>query len=123
VARYLLSDTRGTINGGRKRRSAVRNATASDQQVHVDENRLIDRASIVLYGVGETPTRAAGAEQCLQCTHGSPQDIAAAAEAAVEGLEATSDIHGSAEYRRGVARACVRRALEKALGRANGGVA
>ena len=92
-------------------------------QVHVDDSRLIDRASIVLCGVGETPTRAAGAEQRLQGTHGSPQEIAAAAEAAVEGLEATSDIHGSAEYRRGVARACVRRALEKALGRASGGVA
>jgi CO/xanthine dehydrogenase FAD-binding subunit len=92
-------------------------------QLHVDDSHLIDRASIVLCGVGETPTRAERAEQRLQGTQGSPQDIAAAAQAAVEGLEATSDIHGSAEYRRGVARACVRRALEKALGRAGGGVA
>ena len=73
--------------------------------------------------VGELPTRAEGAEQCLQGMQGSPSQIAAAAQAAVEGLETTSDIHGSAEYRRGVARACVRRALEKALGRASGGVA
>jgi CO/xanthine dehydrogenase FAD-binding subunit len=91
--------------------------------LHIDDSRLIDRASIVLCGVGETPTRAEAAEQRLQGTHGSPREIAAAAEAAVAGLEATSDIHGSAEYRRGVARACVRRALEKALGRAGGGVA
>jgi CO/xanthine dehydrogenase FAD-binding subunit len=92
-------------------------------QLHLDENQLIDRASIALCGVSEVPTRAERAEQQLLSTHGSPQEIASAADAAVEGLEVMSDIHGSAEYRRGVARACVRHALEKALGRASGGVA
>ncbi len=92
-------------------------------QLHLDGNHLIDRASIALCGVSGVPTRAESAEQRLLGTQGSPQEIASAADAAVEGLEAMSDIHGSAEYRRGVARACVRHALEKALGRASGGVA
>jgi hypothetical protein len=49
-------------------------------QLHVDDSHLIDRASIVLCGVGATPTRAEGAEQRLQGTQGSPPEIAAAAQ-------------------------------------------
>jgi CO/xanthine dehydrogenase FAD-binding subunit len=43
-------------------------------------------------------------------------DVAAAA---TDGLKPNSDVHGGAEYRRRVARACVERALRRARGGAS----
>jgi carbon-monoxide dehydrogenase medium subunit len=81
----------------------------------------VQRAAIALCGVAPTPVRATAAEGLLVGATGTKEEIEAAAAKAVEGLEPSSDLHGSAEYRRRVARACVGRALQLALSRAKGG--
>ncbi len=80
----------------------------------------VDRATIALCGVAGTPVRAGKAEALLQGTGGAGE-LAAAADAAVEELDPPSDMHGSAAFRRNVARVCVQRALERAWARAQGG--
>jgi len=39
----------------------------------------------------------------------------------VQGLTPSADLHGGSDYRRRIARVCVRRALELAFSRARGG--
>src|SRR6185312_10241752 len=70
--------------------------------------------AIALFGVADTPVRAAEAERLAAGDSGaSTEDVAAAA---TDGLEPNDDVHGGAAYRRRVARACVQRALERARG-------
>jgi CO/xanthine dehydrogenase FAD-binding subunit len=89
--------------------------------LRVEQGR-IDRAAIALCGVAGTPVRASRAEGVLHGTRGAA-DFEAAAQAAVDELEPPADVHGSAEFRRNVARVCVQRALERALAQAQGGAA
>jgi carbon-monoxide dehydrogenase medium subunit len=84
------------------------------------DGRNVERAAIALCGVAGTPVRAVKAEQELNGRVPSDQLIEASAEAAVAGLEPASDVHGSKEYRRKVARVFVRRALQLAMARAKG---
>jgi carbon-monoxide dehydrogenase medium subunit len=88
--------------------------------VHLDGER-VDRAAIALCGVDGKPIRARRAEQRLVGDAPTAESVAAAAEEAVTGLEPASDVHGSADYRRKLARVYVRRALELAIARAKGG--
>lgn len=75
---------------------------------------------VVLCGVGPVPLRAEGAERALAGAQPGEEAIEAAAAAAVEGVEPPGDMHGGTRYRVGVARAQVRRAIAKALARAEG---
>jgi carbon-monoxide dehydrogenase medium subunit len=75
----------------------------------------VSGGAIALFGVADTPVRATDAEQRLGQS-ADPADVAAAATA---GLRPNADVHGGAEYRRRVARACVERAVRRA--RENGG--
>jgi len=84
------------------------------------DGRIAD-PRVVLCGVGPTPLRAAAAERALDGGAPDEETIAAAAAAAVEGIEPPADMHGGTRYRIGVARAQVRRAIAKALDRAEGG--
>ena len=74
----------------------------------------VSGGAVALFGVADTPVRAAAAEELLA------GDGAAAAEdvaaAATDGLQPVSDVHGGADYRLRVARACVERALRRARG-------
>jgi carbon-monoxide dehydrogenase medium subunit len=71
-------------------------------------------SAVALFGVADTPVRAARAEQLLAGDAGAPAaDVAAAA---TEDLEPVADVHGGSAYRRRVARACVERALRRARG-------
>ena len=88
--------------------------------LHLDGGR-VDRVAIGLCGVAGTPVRARAAEERLLGQTPSADLLEAAAEAASASLEPPSDVHGSAGYRRKVAKAFVRRALEQALARAQGG--
>jgi CO/xanthine dehydrogenase FAD-binding subunit len=73
--------------------------------------------AIALFGVSDTPIRAARAEQLLAGDAGAAAaDVAAAA---TDELTPNEDVHGGSAYRRRVARACVERALLRARGGAS----
>jgi carbon-monoxide dehydrogenase medium subunit len=74
---------------------------------------LLDPARVVLFGVGGTPLRAAEAEESLE----SGASAEEAAELATRNLEAVSDVHADAGYRRRVATVLVRRTIEQAKSR------
>jgi carbon-monoxide dehydrogenase medium subunit len=78
----------------------------------------VDGARLALSGVGATPVRAAGAEALLTGVAPSPQAWAEAAARAAADIEPSSDIHGSAAYRRQLARVLTTRALAQAYDRA-----
>ena len=67
-------------------------------------------AGVGLVNMGTTPMRASAVESAL-ASGASDADAAAMAD---EGTEPSSDIHGSAEYRRHLARVLVGRALAEA---------
>jgi carbon-monoxide dehydrogenase medium subunit len=78
----------------------------------------IQRARVAITGVGPKPTRERGVEEALT---GRPPDdatLTAASARAVEGIDLRSDMHGSAEWRRELAREYTKRAARKAVGRA-----
>jgi carbon-monoxide dehydrogenase medium subunit len=68
--------------------------------------------AIALFGVADTPIRAVAAERLLAA--GQSADAADVAAAAIDGLRPGDDVHGGADYRRRVARACVERAVRRA---------
>jgi len=68
-------------------------------------------AGVALVSMGGTPLRARAVEEALA----AGADPATAAEKADEGTEPSSDVAGSADYRRHLARVLTRRALEQAL--------
>ena len=98
--------------------------------VCLDTEGRVEEARICLIGVADRPVRAEKAEATLRGARlgGSATGAAgsetgaldAAAEDAVRDLEPASDVHGSAEFRRHLARVTVRRALTAAASRAGG---
>jgi carbon-monoxide dehydrogenase medium subunit len=79
-------------------------------------NGSIGSARIGLVNVGSTPVRAAAVEAALAGAEATPETVAAAAEAATEGLNPTTDIHASADYRAHLAQVLTRRAVVAAAG-------
>lgn len=71
-------------------------------------------ARIVLFGVGDTPIRAAEAERHLIGREPDDGVFREAARLAAAALDPPTDVHASAEYRREVGAVMVRRALEQA---------
>jgi len=80
----------------------------------------IEDIAVGLTGVGPKAYRAEAVEKALSGKKASPQAVAEAARQAAVGIEALSDLHASAEYRREMAVVFTRRAIERALARANG---
>jgi carbon-monoxide dehydrogenase medium subunit len=86
------------------------------------DRRACQTARVGITGVAAKSFRARGVEQALE---GKPLDeaaIAAAAEHASDGVDALSDLHASGEYRLALARVYTKRALLRALTRAQGGL-
>lgn len=81
----------------------------------VPEDGLVREARIALGGVSDCPIRAGDAEDYLRGRSIDRENLAEAARLAADGFEAIGDIHGSAEYRRDLARVLTRRALEQAI--------
>ena len=79
-----------------------------------DDGRIA-AARIGVGAVEDRPIRAAAAERSLVGEEPGPELFAAAAEAAAHHVDPTSDLHASADYRRDLARAMIRRALERAF--------
>ena len=73
-------------------------------------------ASVVLGGVADVPLRVEEAEKVLEGTELGPEAFEEAGREAARAIDPTSDIHGSAEYRRDLAAVLVKRALAEATG-------
>jgi carbon-monoxide dehydrogenase medium subunit len=93
---------------------------AAGALVELSPERTVKEARVVLSGVGPTPVRATTVERALQGQPAGEEGIRDAAAAAADGLQPADDIHAPAAYRRQVAQALVKRALLRALERANG---
>jgi aerobic carbon-monoxide dehydrogenase medium subunit len=84
-------------------------------------NGTIEEARVVLSVVGPRPIRHAGMEERLRGASANAESVNAASEAIDgEGLEPVGDAHGSADYRRKMARVVARRAVHEAIARRGG---
>jgi len=81
-----------------------------------EDDRVVE-ARIGVGGATDRPLRIAAAEAVLTGTDGGPSIVREAGKIAAETIEPLEDIQASAGYRRDLARAMVRRALDQALGR------
>jgi carbon-monoxide dehydrogenase medium subunit len=79
-----------------------------------------EAASVVITGAATMPTRASAVEAALQGRQLSESVVAEAAARAADGLELMEDIHGSKAYRAQMAGVMARRAILRALERAQG---
>jgi aerobic carbon-monoxide dehydrogenase medium subunit len=84
------------------------------------ENDVCKQARIVLGGVGLTPVRAKQAEAALEHQELTEKRLASALEAARTSCDPQSDMRGSADYKRSLTAALVKRAIQVARGRAGG---
>jgi aerobic carbon-monoxide dehydrogenase medium subunit len=82
--------------------------------VDVDGDRLRD-ARVVIGGVDEVPLRVEAAERVLDGAAPGAEAFAEAGRAAAGAVDPSSDVHGSAEYRRELTDVLVRRALAEAI--------
>jgi carbon-monoxide dehydrogenase medium subunit len=81
----------------------------------VHANGQIDEARVVLACVAPAPFRHAGMEAALRGVEPTAAAVRHAAAAIGEDLEPPGDVHGSAEYRREMARVVARRAVCQAM--------
>jgi aerobic carbon-monoxide dehydrogenase medium subunit len=77
----------------------------------------INFARVGVTGLSGKPYRASNVEQALEGTAGSPADIQKAAALVADGVDANSDLHASADYRKHLARVYTMRALAAASSR------
>jgi aerobic carbon-monoxide dehydrogenase medium subunit len=85
------------------------------------DGRVCQTARVGITGVAAKSFRARGVEQTLQGQVIDEAAVTAAAAHASEGVEALSDLHASGEYRLALAQVYTKRALMRALTRAQGG--
>ena len=83
-------------------------------QLALDDGK-VDRAGIALTAVGSKNLEAEAAEQALADAQPSADAFEEAARLAAEAANPTSDVRGSAEYKRAVVRTFVKRGLDRAL--------
>jgi carbon-monoxide dehydrogenase medium subunit len=81
------------------------------------EDGLVVEARIGVGGATDRPSRIAGAEAVVTGTDGGPTIVHEAGTIAAETIDPLEDIHASAEYRRDLVRAMVKRALNQAFAR------
>lgn len=98
---------------------------ASAAILSMDKDDVCSEARLVLGNVASTPVRATASENHLKGKSLTPKVLREAAEKVIEVVEATGDIHASAEYRTEMAKVFARRALQDAYhrlgqGRGNG---
>jgi carbon-monoxide dehydrogenase medium subunit len=78
-------------------------------------NGKIEEARVVLACVSPAPMRHGGMEEALRGAEANVDAVRAAAERIGDDLEPLGDAHGSAEYRRAMARVVARRAVCQAM--------
>lgn len=86
--------------------------------VHIADG-VVQRVGLGMCGVGATAL-SSDAGQAMVGESPSSELITQVAETAAAALDPPPDVHGGREYRRGVARSCIRRALNTAVERAGG---
>ncbi len=79
---------------------------------------VVRDARLVLFAVGDMPVRSTSAEGMLRGQVPSVEAISAAAEAATNDIDPHTDIHATAAYRRHLVRVLAKRALVRAVQRA-----
>jgi carbon-monoxide dehydrogenase medium subunit len=77
----------------------------------------VTMARVGVTGLSGKPYRAANVEKALEGTAGSASDVQKAATSVAEGVDANSDLHASADYRKHLAKVYTMRALTVALSR------
>jgi carbon-monoxide dehydrogenase medium subunit len=77
----------------------------------------VTMARVGVTGLSGKPYRASSVEKALEGTAGSASDVQKAAASVAEGVDANSDLHASADYRKHLARVYTMRALTVALSR------
>ncbi len=77
----------------------------------------VSMARVGVTGLSGKPYRATNVERALEGTAGSATDVQKAAAVVAEGVDANSDLHASADYRKHLARVYAMRALTVALSR------
>ena len=82
---------------------------------YVSVDGVIGDARVVLGAVGPAPVRHVGMEEGLRGAPATADAIGRASEAIGDDLEPVSDAHGSADYRRRMARVVARRAVLEAI--------
>jgi aerobic carbon-monoxide dehydrogenase medium subunit len=80
-------------------------------------NGTIEDARVVLACVSPAPMRHAGMEEALRGSPATAEAVREAAQRVGDDLEPLGDVHGSAEYRREMARVVARRAVLQAIGK------
>jgi CO/xanthine dehydrogenase FAD-binding subunit len=88
--------------------------------VVLDGDGICRTARLSLLAAAPVPVRAGDAEELLVGSRLDDASIAAAADAAVAGIEPTGDIHGSTKYRIKLLRAMAKRAIAAARDRVEG---
>ena len=77
----------------------------------------VTMARVGVTGMSGKPYRATSVEKALEGTSGSALDVQKAAASVADGVDANSDLHASADYRKHLARVYTMRALTVALSR------
>jgi aerobic carbon-monoxide dehydrogenase medium subunit len=89
--------------------------------VWLDDADIVSDARVVLIGVGPTALRSAEAEEALRGLRADQVSAEEVGTQVVASIDPVGDIHGSAGYRREVAKVLTERAVRLALDRARGG--
>lgn len=89
--------------------------------IELGADGTVRRAAVSLFGLASRPLRASQAEQVLLGKMPTTQVIEQAAAAALEGVECSEDMHGSAAYRANIGRVYAARVIGTAVARANAG--
>jgi len=83
--------------------------------IDTDKNDAVASARIAVIGMGSTPLRVAAAEQWLGGRTLDAASITAAADVAARNVTPSSDIHGSADYRRALVSTLLERVLQRCV--------
>jgi aerobic carbon-monoxide dehydrogenase medium subunit len=88
-------------------------------QMTVDANGAAQQVGIALTNVGPTPIKAKKAEDFLRGKKLDEANIRQAAQLAADDAQPSSDLRGPAEYKKGLVKELAKRALSRAVERAN----
>jgi aerobic carbon-monoxide dehydrogenase medium subunit len=91
-------------------------AAGAVASAHLDDDGALNTARVVGFAVGDRPRRLLEVEAAVMDTQGDPGAIRSAAQLTERAISPADEPHLSAAYRRQLAVAVVRRALEAALG-------